>query len=61
VVLRPGASAEPAEIRAFCRERLASYKVPAAVVVVAELPKSPVGKVLRRKLKELDAPEAAHA
>ena len=55
VVLRPGASAKGSEIRAFCRERLAPYKVPANVSVVDALPKSAVGKVLRRKLPELDA------
>ena len=55
VVLRPGATATPDELRAFCRERLAPYKVPGAVAIVPELPKSAVGKVLRRKLKELDA------
>jgi long-chain acyl-CoA synthetase len=53
VVLRPGTSATPDEIRTFSREHLAPYKVPAQVVIVAELPKSAVGKVLRRKLKEL--------
>jgi long-chain acyl-CoA synthetase len=55
VVLRPGASPTAAEIRAFCRERLAPYKVPAKVTFVKELPKSAIGKVLRRKLRELDA------
>ena len=55
VVLRAGQSATVEELRAFCRERLAPYKVPAQVSVVAELPKTAVGKVLRRKLKELDA------
>jgi long-chain acyl-CoA synthetase len=54
VVLRTGQSATVDELRAFCRERLAPYKVPAQVSVVAELPKTAVGKVLRRKLKELD-------
>ena len=54
VVLRPGAHATGDELRAFCRERLAAYKVPAEVSVVPELPKSAVGKVLRRKLRELD-------
>jgi long-chain acyl-CoA synthetase len=58
VVLRPGARATGDELRAFCRERLAPYKVPAEVSVVAELPKSAVGKVLRRKLRELDAQTA---
>jgi long-chain acyl-CoA synthetase len=53
VVPRTGATVVPEELRAHCRERLAPYKVPAQIVVVAELPKSGAGKVLRRKLKEL--------
>ncbi len=53
VVLRPDAVVTPEEIRAFSREHLAHYKVPAEVVFVKELPKTAVGKVLRRKLKEL--------
>ena len=59
VVLRAGATAQPQELRAFARERLAPYKVPSQVVIVAALPKTAVGKVLRRKLRELDAPGAA--
>lgn len=54
VVLRAGATATPEELRAFCRGKLAPYKVPAQVSIVRELPKTAVGKVLRRKLKELD-------
>ena len=50
VVLRPGQRAGAEELRAFCRERLAPYKVPAIVEFRAELPKSMVGKVLRRAL-----------
>jgi long-chain acyl-CoA synthetase len=50
VVLRPGRQASAEELRAFCRERLAPYKVPATVEFRAELPKSMVGKVLRRAL-----------
>jgi long-chain acyl-CoA synthetase len=53
VVLRPGASATAHELKAFCKERLAPYKVPVQVAIVPELPKSPIGKVLRRKLREL--------
>ena len=53
VVPRAGTSPSPDELRAWCRERLAPYKVPAQVVIVAELPKSGAGKILRRKLKEL--------
>jgi long-chain acyl-CoA synthetase len=55
VVLRPGMTASGQEIKAFCKEHLAPYKVPVQVAIVGELPKSAVGKVLRRKLRELDA------
>ncbi|HET9385342.1 MAG TPA: long-chain fatty acid--CoA ligase, partial [Gemmatimonadales bacterium] len=50
VVLKHGQSASEDEIRAFCRERLAPYKVPAKVDFRKELPKTMVGKVLRRVL-----------
>jgi long-chain acyl-CoA synthetase len=50
VVLRQGERASAEELRAFCRGRLAPYKVPAAVEFRDELPKSMVGKVLRRAL-----------
>jgi len=52
LVFRPGMSATEAELKTFCRERLAPYKVPSEFEVVAELPKSQVGKVLRRALKQ---------
>jgi long-chain acyl-CoA synthetase len=50
VVLREGIAATEKEIIAFCGKRLAKYKVPTAVEFRAELPKSAVGKVLRREL-----------
>jgi len=52
VVFRPGQSATQEEIVAFCRERLAAYKVPRSIEVREELPKSSVLKVQRRKLLE---------
>jgi long-chain acyl-CoA synthetase len=52
VVLRQGQAVSEAEVRAFCRETLAPYKVPAKVEFRAELPKTMVGKVLRRKLRD---------
>ena len=52
VVLRAGQTATEAELRAFCRETLAPYKVPAHVEFRAELPKTMVGKVLRRALRD---------
>jgi long-chain acyl-CoA synthetase len=50
VVLKPGQSATEDELRAYCRERLAGYKVPARVEFRTELPKTMVGKILRRAL-----------
>jgi long-chain acyl-CoA synthetase len=52
VVLRKGAATTEDELRAFCRERLAPYKVPARIEFRAELPKTMVGKVLRRALRD---------
>jgi long-chain acyl-CoA synthetase len=52
VVLRAGQTVTEAELRAFCRETLAPYKVPATVEFRAELPKTMIGKVLRRALRE---------
>ena len=52
LVLKPGETATPQEIRTFCRERLAHYKEPRAVHFRDELPKSMAGKVLRRALRE---------
>lgn len=51
VVLRAGQTAAEADLRMFCRERLAPYKVPAHFEFRRELPKTLVGKVLRRALK----------
>ena len=50
VVLKEGQSSNEEEIVEFCRSQLAPYKVPAAVEFRKDLPKSQVGKVLRREL-----------
>ena len=50
VVLRPGAKATAAEIIAHCRKDLAPFKVPVDVAFRSELPKTLIGKVLRRQL-----------
>ncbi|GAB6876583.1 long-chain-fatty-acid--CoA ligase [Thermaerobacter litoralis] len=52
VVLKPGQTATEQEIIEFCRQRLAKYKVPRAVEFRSELPKTLIGKVLRRALLE---------
>nr|WP_314434119.1 AMP-binding protein [uncultured Brevundimonas sp.] len=51
VSLKPGAALEPADLIAFCKERMAAYKYPRLVEIVADLPKSPAGKILKRELK----------
>jgi len=52
IVLKEGETATEKEIIAFCKERLAPYKVPKLVEFRTELPKSAVGKLLRRALVE---------
>jgi long-chain acyl-CoA synthetase len=52
VVLRAGHTTTEAELRTFCREKLAPYKVPSHVEFRRELPKTMVGKVLRRALRD---------
>ncbi len=50
IVLKPGLNATPDEIREFCKERLAAYKVPTHYEFRSELPKTTIGKILRREL-----------
>lgn len=52
VVPKAGEEISPAEIAAFCRGKLANYKAPRLVEIRAELPRSQVGKVLRRMLRD---------
>ncbi len=52
IVLHPGKQATPEEIRLFCRRKLAAYKIPKHVEFRDSLPKTMVGKVLRRELAE---------
>ncbi len=52
VVARAGEHLTAEDVIAYCRANIAAYKVPARVDVVAELPKSPTGKILKRILKD---------
>jgi acyl-CoA synthetase (AMP-forming)/AMP-acid ligase II len=52
VIPRPGTTVTEDEIIAFCRERLANFKVPRAVRVVGQLPRNASGKVLKFALRD---------
>lgn len=52
VVPRPGTEPDRDRLLAHVRERLAGYKVPKRIDVVATIPKSPIGKILRRELRD---------
>ena len=54
VVLKPGQTATVEELREWCKERLAPYKLPTQVEFRQELPKTTVGKILRRELVRQD-------
>jgi long-chain acyl-CoA synthetase len=53
VTLRQGQHIEGAELVAFCRDRIAVFKAPREVRILAELPRNLAGKILRRDLREL--------
>ena len=52
VIAREGMTVDEKELRAFCRDNLAGYKVPKHFDVVADLPRTPTGKILKRMLTE---------
>ncbi|MER7282642.1 long-chain fatty acid--CoA ligase [Dactylosporangium sp. NPDC000244] len=52
VVLRPGVTADSRDLHVHCRERLAGYKNPREIHIVAALPKGPTGKILKRALRQ---------
>ena len=47
---QPGATLDADALRAWCRERMAPYKIPAGVTIVDELPRNEIGKLLRQDL-----------
>jgi acyl-CoA synthetase (AMP-forming)/AMP-acid ligase II len=51
VVLKPGQRTTADEVVGFCQTRLAKYKCPKEIRFVDALPKSPVGKILRKELR----------
>lgn len=61
VSLRPGGRATERDLRLWCRERLARYKVPRSIRVVASLPRTATGKILKSEIKEAIAAAARSA
>lgn len=62
IVLRePGSIASPAELSAFCRARLAAYKVPVRFAFVPTLPRTPSGKIRRTDVARPDTPIGSEA
>jgi long-chain acyl-CoA synthetase len=55
IVVRPGETLTEEEVIDYCRERLALYKVPRQIAFMDALPKSAVGKILRRELRAMEA------
>ncbi len=55
VSLKPGASADEAELIEFCKATMAAYKYPRSIEFVDELPKTTTGKILRRELRDRNA------
>jgi len=52
VVLKEGAAADAEALRALCRDKVATYKVPEAVEFIPALPKSPTGKILKKDMRK---------
>jgi long-chain acyl-CoA synthetase len=52
ISLKAGEALEPDALIAWCRARMAAYKLPSEVVVMDDLPKNPAGKILRRELRD---------
>lgn len=53
VTLKPNMTVDERELIAFCKERIARYKVPKSIRFVEDLPKTPQGKILRRELRKI--------
>jgi len=50
ICLSPGQTVDPAQLKQFCMERLADYKVPRRIEIVEQLPKTPTGKISKKDL-----------
>lgn len=53
VIVRKDPSITKEEVIKYCRQQLTGYKIPKEIVFVDSIPKTPVGKILRRELKDI--------
>ncbi len=58
IVLKPGAQVTQEQLIEFCQEKLAPYEIPRRIEFLSELPKTAVGKILRRELVRMEAESA---
>ena len=54
VVPMPGQEPTETEIKTYCRDLLAAYKVPQEIIMITELPKTAVGKIMRKEVRKMD-------
>jgi fatty-acyl-CoA synthase len=54
VVLKEGVETTEETIKDYVRDHLARYKVPREVIFLAELPRNPTGKILKRELRQIE-------
>jgi long-chain acyl-CoA synthetase len=54
IVVKPGEKLTKEEVISFCKDKLTAYKVPKDLEFIDELPKSAIGKILRREVREID-------
>ena len=59
VIVKKDPSLTVEQVKAYCRQNLTGYKMPKEIVFVDSIPKTPVGKILRRELKDIVAKEEA--
>ena len=52
IVLEKGAQVSENEINNYCEEKMAKYKIPATIIFVDEIPRTPTGKILKRELRQ---------
>jgi long-chain acyl-CoA synthetase len=57
VELEPGTMLDEEALRAHCRDHLAGYKVPRRIVAISDMPRSMLGKILRRQVRDQVLPQ----